>query len=49
MTRRYERVVKMVLIFAVAAGAALVVLSELYPDEEEGNVCGQACVAGLGR
>ena len=49
MRSGFERVAKVVLIFVVAAGVALVVLSELYPDEEDGNVSGQESVARLGR
>ncbi|MDD3545272.1 MAG: hypothetical protein PHG96_07940 [Kiritimatiellae bacterium] len=38
-----------VLIFAVTAGAAMVVLSEIYPEETEEGVSGHACVAEFGR
>ncbi|HPO38906.1 MAG: hypothetical protein WC328_16685 [Kiritimatiellia bacterium] len=49
MTSGYESSAKVLLIIALATGAALVVLSELYPNEEEGNVSGQELVAGQGR
>ena len=47
MTAGHERIAKTVLIFTMVAGAVLVVMTELYPDEDE--VSCQRSVSGLGR
>ena len=41
MTSGQERVVKVLLAFVMAVGAALAVFSELFPDEDGGGVSGQ--------
>jgi hypothetical protein len=49
MTSGYESSAKVLLIIALATGVALVVLSELYPNEEEDTASGQELVAVQGR